>query len=576
MLQRFQGPRETTTNTRIGRFRRQYQLNLLLILLAALSLPLSAEEAASTVITTESTEQIEEVATPELTAVEEAFQLLTSKSFKDKKKAVGLIAKSGDDKAREYLQNLLDTKLYYRKSDKKVVVVEKISGGFNISDPHTGEALGTVKKKEVKKVSINNSMRRMLREEIAGLSLSNPDAEVRLSAVDEMISSKTPGLATTFQSLIEKESDPRVAELMQVGISIDQLNNGSTEEQQSALATLDGNLHPSVRNSLNALIDNPSTEPSVAKTAQKTLSGIESKIEMYGWAETLFFGISLGSVLVLAAIGLAITFGVMGVINMAHGELIMLGAYTTYLIQQMMPNAIGWSIALAIPAAFIVSGTVGIIIERTIIRFLYGRPLETLLATFGVSLILQQLVRTLVSPQNVPVSNPEWMSGSLQINSVLSLTYNRLYIIVFCLMVFMALFMILKKTTLGLQVRAVSQNRNMARAMGVRAGRVDALTFGLGAGIAGVAGVALSQLTNVGPNLGQAYIIDSFMVVVFGGVGNLLGTLVAGLSLGVANKIMEPWAGAVLAKILVLVFIILFIQKRPRGLFPQKGRAAEG
>jgi len=289
----------------------------------------------------------------------------------------------------------------------------------------------------------------------------------------------------------------------------------------------------------------------------------------------LFFGISAGTVLVLAAIGLAITFGVMGVINMAHGELIMLGAYTTYLIQLVMPSMPGLSLALAIPGAFVVSGLVGIAIERGVIRFLYGRPLETLLATFGISLILQQLVRTLISPQNVPVANPEFMSGLLEINSVFSLTYNRLYIIAFCLLVFAVLFFVLKKTRLGLQVRAVSQNRAMARAMGVRSSRVDALTFGLGAGIAGVAGVALSQLTNVGPNLGQAYIVDSFMVVVFGGVGNLWGTLISGLGLGIANKFMEPWAGAVMAKILVLVFVILFIQKKPRGLFPQKGRAVE-
>jgi urea transport system permease protein len=240
-----------------------------------------------------------------------------------------------------------------------------------------------------------------------------------------------------------------------------------------------------------------------------------------------------------------------------------------------MPNAIEYSLFVAVPAAFLVSGLFGIAIERLVIRFLYGRPLETLLATFGISLLLQQAVRTIFSPLNRMVETPAWMSGSWEINSVLSLTWNRIYIIVFSLVVFFALFAILKKTALGLQVRAVAQNRSMARAMGVRSERVDALTFGLGSGIAGIAGVALSQLTNVGPNLGQAYIIDSFMVVVFGGVGNLWGTLVAGMTLGVANKVMEPWAGAVLAKILVLVFIILFIQKRPRGLFPQKGRAAE-
>jgi urea transport system permease protein len=225
--------------------------------------------------------------------------------------------------------------------------------------------------------------------------------------------------------------------------------------------------------------------------------------------------------------------------------------------------------------AFLVSGTVGILIERGVIRFLYGRPLETLLATFGVSLILQQVVRSIFSPLNRAVATPEWMSGVWQVNEVLALTWNRLYIIIFSLLVFAALFIILKKTRLGLMVRAVSQNREMARAMGVRSSWVDAMTFGLGSGVAGVAGVALSQLTNVGPNLGQSYIIDSFMVVVFGGVGNLWGTLVAGLGLGVTNKLLEPWSGAVLAKILVLIFIILFIQKRPKGLFPQKGRAAD-
>ncbi|MCG8550801.1 MAG: urea ABC transporter permease subunit UrtB, partial [Desulfobacterales bacterium] len=261
-------------------------------------------------------------------------------------------------------------------------------------------------------------------------------------------------------------------------------------------------------------------------------------------------------------------------INMAHGELIMIGAYTTWAIQQLLPHHLGLAICLAVPGAFLVSAVCGIAIERSIIRFLYGRPLETLLATFGISLVLQQAVRSIFSPLNRAVSTPDWMSGSLVLNPVLSLTMNRIVIFFFCLFVFGVLFLIMRKTSLGLQVRAVSQNRSMARAMGVPASKVDALTFGLGSGIAGVAGVALSQLTNVGPNLGQAYIIDSFMVVVFGGVGNLWGTLLAGLSLGTANKFIEPFSGAVLAKIIVLIFIILFIQKRPQGLFPQKGRAA--
>ena len=279
--------------------------------------------------------------------------------------------------------------------------------------------------------------------------------------------------------------------------------------------------------------------------------------------------------LVLVAIGLAITFGVMGVINMAHGELMMLGAYTTYVVQTLMPGHIESSVLVAIPAAFLVAGLTGVLIERTIIRFLYGRPLETLLATFGVSLVLQQLVRSVFSANNRSVVTPSWMSGTLQINDALAITYNRLYIVLFTVIVFGILLAVLKRTRLGLDIRAVSQNRAMARAMGIRSEWVDAMTFGLGAGIAGVAGVALSQLTNVGPNLGQSYIIDSFMVVVFGGVGNLWGTFIGGVSLGVINKLLEPYAGAVLGKIFVLVALILFIQRRPRGLFPQTGRAAE-
>jgi len=260
---------------------------------------------------------------------------------------------------------------------------------------------------------------------------------------------------------------------------------------------------------------------------------------------------------------------------MAHGELMMLGAYTTYVMQQLMPGYTGVSILLAIPAAFLVAGLAGVILERTVIRFLYGRPLETLLATFGVSLVLQQFVRSVFSANNRSVVAPAWLSGTIQINEALALTVNRLYIVAFTLIVFAILLVVFKHTRLGLEIRAVSQNRAMARAIGIRSDRVDAMTFGLGSGIAGVAGVALSQLTNVGPNLGQSYIIDSFMVVVFGGVGNLWGTLIGGMSLGILNTLLEPYAGAVLGKILVLVTLILFIQRRPRGLFPQAGRAAE-
>ena len=340
-----------------------------------------------------------------------------------------------------------------------------------------------------------------------------------------------------------------------------------------AIKNLSNNLEPIVKNKLFQ-IKNNEKDLEIKIEVEKALNSIETKIGFFKTLETIFFGISFGSVLILAAIGLAITFGVMGVINMAHGELIMLGAYTTYVVQMLMPNFIEVSLFVAIPAAFLVSGLFGIIIQTGIIRHLHGRPLETLLATFGVSLVLQQLVRTVFSPLNRSVETPNWMSGALEINGILSLTWNRLYIIFFCLVVFAILIMILKKTSLGLQVRAVSQDRNMAKAMGVKSNRVDAMTFGLGSGIAGIAGVALSQLTNVGPNLGQSYIIDSFMVVVFGGVGNLWGTLISGFGLGIINKFMEPWAGAVLAKVFILIFIVLFIQKKPKGLFPQKGRSA--
>jgi urea transport system permease protein len=362
---------------------------------------------------------------------------------------------------------------------------------------------------------------------------------------------------------------------MEVALALHDLDDIDSGIRLAAVQRLDGELGNDVYNRLTSLVDNePDSE--VRKTAAAVLKRIDGKRSFFSGLETTFFGLSFGSVLVLSAIGLAITFGVMGVINMAHGEMMMLGAYTTFVLQHyVFPDNIALSIVVSIPAAFVVAGAVGIAIERGIVRFLYGRPLETLLATFGVSLVLQQLVRSIFGSLNQSVQTPEFMSGLWQINEIFAITYNRLYILIFTLIVFVGLLLILNKTSLGLKVRAVSQNRQMAKALGVRTDRVDALTFGLGSGVAGIAGVALSQLTNVGPNLGQGYIIDSFMVVVFGGVGNLWGTLVGAMTLGIVNKFLEPYAGAVLGKILVLVFIILFIQKRPRGLFALKGRAVE-
>ena len=374
---------------------------------------------------------------------------------------------------------------------------------------------------------------------------------------------------------MSQETDPQVKQWLSGVIAFTQLDAPTREARLSAITELAPLRHPLVLERFKSLAQSDA-DAQVRLQAGQALKSLQHAEQFYSGIETLYFGVSLGSVLVLAGIGLAITFGVMGVINMAHGELMMLGAYTTFVLQQWLPEQPGLALLLSVPAAFVVSGSVGILIERSVIRFLYGRPLETLLATFGISLLLQQAVRSIFSPLNQTVVMPSWMSGTWVINDFLSLTLNRLVIICFSLLVFAGLMWLLKRSRLGLEVRAVSQNRAMARNMGVRSARVNALTFGLGSGIAGIAGVALSQLTNVGPNLGQSYIIDAFMVVVFGGVGNLWGTLVAGLTLGVANKLLEPLAGAMLAKILILVAIILFIQKRPRGLFPQRGRAVEG
>lgn len=543
-------------------------LNQVIVIAAILfaSLSLHAEEV-----------EVESVAP----TYESAVNALATRSFKEKTKAVNVLIELNDRRTLAVFSVMLDGDLYYRKSDKRIVALKEGDDGYRITDIVNKEDLGIIEKSKLKKISTNNKLRKILRTAIAQLSLNDEDSDVRLNAVNEIMKSIDPDSANLLRTRLEKESNSNVREVIQTALALVDIDSQDKSIRIRAIATLGDGLNPEARNRLMALLKKNEqgnyleSDPAIRKAAQSALSNYEDRLAFYQFIETAFFGLSLGSVLLLVAIGLAITFGVMGVINMAHGELMMVGAYTTYLVQLAMPDNIDISLLVAIPAAFIIAGLFGIAIERGIIRHLYGRPLETLLATFGISLILQQLVRTTISAQNVVVTNPSWMSGSLEFNAALSITYNRIYIFVFAIIVFIGLLLILKKTALGLHVRAVSQNRSMAKAMGIKTEWVDALTFGLGSGVAGVAGVALSQLTNVGPNMGQGYIIDSFMVVVFGGVGNLWGTIVGALSLGVANKYLEPWAGAVLAKILVLVFIILFIQKRPRGLFPQKGRAAE-
>ncbi|GAB2600795.1 urea ABC transporter permease subunit UrtB [Nitrincola alkalisediminis] len=501
--------------------------------------------------------------------------LLISSNNQDRTKAIELLTQSQHELAFDIYGLLLEGKFFFNRTDNQLYLVDRAEAGQSALHFLDERDVVIERPRDFRRVALNNAQRTQIRRVMAQTGLTADSSKTRIKAVRQMMGDPDPEALSLIRAAYTSETNDKVRDLMAVAIAIDTLTQTDEAAQRDAIDTLAASLEPRARNALNQFVSQ-TENASLKELAEKGLIGIEQKIKFYKGLETVYFGLSLGSVLVLAAIGLAITFGVMGVINMAHGELIMIGAYTTFVIQQLMPNHIGLSVLVAIPAAFVVSGLVGIAIERGVIRFLYGRPLETLLATFGISLVLQQAVRTIFSPLNKTVETPSWMSGMLEFNPVFAITLNRLYIIIFCLLVFFALLMILKRTALGLQVRAVSQNRAMARAMGVRSERVDMMTFGLGSGVAGIAGVALSQITNVGPNLGQAYIIDSFMVVVFGGVGNIWGTLVAGMTLGVANKIMEPWAGAVLAKILVLVFIILFIQKKPRGLFPQRGRAAEG
>ena len=505
---------------------------------------------------------------------------LNGKSFSAKSKAITALSLLSDDRTLPILKKMQDGELFYRKSDGVIVFVAEVEEGLELTDVISGESLGVVGSRDARKIRINNGVRQQLRSAVALLELASPDRKLRLESARNMIKSPDDSLREVLDLASKKEKSDEVKHLLDVAIARIDIQSDDQEVRADAVEVLGTAVEPEAVAVLNSLAkkgeDGKYLESNVeiAKLAELKLKSINTKLGIFKFTENLMFGLSLGSILLLAAIGLAITFGVMGVINMAHGEMIMLGAYTTFAIQQLLPNHINVSLLLAVPAAFLVSGTAGVLIERIIIRHLYGRPLDTLLATFGISLILQQAVR-MYRANNVPVVTPDWLSGFWQVNGALSITYNRIYILIFALFVLAALALLLKKTLVGLQMRAVTQNRAMANSMGIRSNWVDALTFGLGSGIAGIAGVALSQITNVGPNLGQSYIIDSFMVVVFGGVGNLLGTFFAAMSLGIVNKFLEPVTGAVIGKIIVLVFIILFIQWRPRGLFALKGRFAE-
>jgi urea transport system permease protein len=505
---------------------------------------------------------------------EDALARFAADSFNDTEAAIGAVAASGHARAQPVIQALQDGRLLFDAESRKIYIRDQAG---KVVDAATGQAAADTPA-NLKPVRLNNRLRRAVEAALGGLTLMAPDPQKRFEAAQAVFKSRDANALSALDTAIAKETDARVKRALSAARAAVVLYHPDAKEADKldAVAVIRDRADQDARGLLAGL---PGNQPdAVQRAATDAIASIDNRLAMWSTAQNAWYGLSLGSVLLLAAIGLAITFGVMGVINMAHGEMVMLGAYTTFVVQEVIrarnPALFDYSLVIAVPLAFAVAGLVGILIERGIIRFLYGRPLETLLATWGLSLILQQAVRVAFGASNREVGAPSWMSGAFELGG-LTITYGRLWIIVFTLAVFMLLLMVLRFTRLGLEMRAVTQNRAMAASMGIRTSRIDALTFGLGSGIAGIAGVALSQIDNVSPNLGQGYIIDSFMVVVFGGVGNLWGTLVGAFTLGIANKFLEPYAGAVLGKIAILVLIILFIQKRPRGLFALKGRAVE-
>lgn len=507
-------------------------------------------------------------------SVEELVAQLPFGSFGDRAETVSALAATGDPRVERILAALGAGDLGVLKADGTVVVLDAKN---NATAALTGADLGTAARNAVEKIKVNNSLRRVIRTSLGVLTLRDPNPAKRLEAANAAFRTADPEHIAALDAALAEESAANIVARLTLARAAAVLKSDRPVAERLEAVTLLGKAgNQEALSVLTPVIQSADAE--LAEAAEQAVTAIKAQQRFWNMAQNVWFGLSLGSVLLLAAVGLAITFGVMGVINMAHGELVMLGAYTTFVVQDIIrtsfPGLFDWSLLIALPLAFLVSGGVGVLIERGIVRHLYGRPLETLLATWGVSLILQQAVRSIFGPNNREVGNPSWMSGAFQVGQM-TITWNRLWIILFSLAVFAALLFVLNRTAIGLRMRAVTQNRPMAANMGIRTGRVDALTFGLGAGIAGLAGVALSQIDNVSPNLGQGYIVDSFMVVVFGGAGNIWGTFAAAFSLGIANKFLEPFAGAVLAKILILVFIILFIQKRPRGLFAVKGRFVE-
>lgn len=432
---------------------------------------------------------------------------------------------------------------------------------------------------DLSQVTLVNTLRKALNFGQAKAKLNSTDASQRLAAVDILENNLAElDLATVKQLYVNEKNDQVKARLAQLKARLD-FNSADEFTKLEAVKVLADSNRPDVFALITQTLEQPQNNPALKAALLDAQNKIKTRLQISEWSGHVFSGLSTASILLLAALGLAITYGLLGVINMAHGELIMIGAYTTYVIQSFFKTHfagwVDWYLVAAIPAAFLVSALIGMLIERTVIRPLYGRQLETLLATFGVSLILMQLVRMVFGAQNVEVSNVSWLSGGIAMTPSLMLPYNRIAIIAFTVAVLLLLLFLLNKTRFGLFIRAVTQNRQMARAVGIRSARIDMLAFGLGSGLAGLAGCALAQVGNVGPDLGQNYIIDAFLVVVVGGVGQVWGAVLAALGLGISGTVLEIGLGAVLAKIILLVLVILFIQKRPQGLFAIKGRFVE-
>jgi urea transport system permease protein len=509
-------------------------------------------------------------------AADDPFAPIAATNFNVVAQGVRALAVSGNPRAAAVMDALRDGKLFaWRWPRPGAPLFIRTAKGF--VDARTGAQVSAPAPVNLRRVIANESVRAAIEAAESVLGLFAKEAAPRRKAAAALYRSADPDALPLIERALATERDPDIARVLrQAGAAaLLKSGTGAVPARVAAVRDLAARSDLSARSLLASLQGQP---PAVAAAIQTAVHDIDQRLQLWGLLQNVYYGISLGAVLLLAATGLAITFGVMGVINMAHGEMVMIGAYTTFVVQHLVtafaPALNQFGLVFAVPAAFLVAGLLGVVIERTLIRFLYGRPLETLLATWGLSLILQQAVRSIFGPTNQSVTSPAWMSGSLELGGLV-LTINRLWIILFAALVLAALMAILRWGGLGRSIRAVTQNRRMAAVMGIRTPWIDALTFGLGSGIAGMAGVALSQIDNVSPNLGQSYIIDSFLVVVLGGVGNLWGTLFGAMTLGVVDKFVEPFAGAVLAKILVLVFVILFIQRRPQGLFPLKGRAAE-